>query len=114
MIEKEIIKEKLISIKQRRTTWEMSNRRKNTITLTKLGINIDVMLTEICEGLRWDDYVSGPELDNHASPIPGDVWVFGMTISEIDCYLKFQDKPSGVVLWISIHEAEKPLHFPFK
>jgi len=44
-------------------------------------------------------------------PIPGNIWIFGLNV---DLYLKFQDRPEGPVIWISIHQANYPMNFPYK
>ncbi|MFT8477493.1 MAG: hypothetical protein ABF682_08815 [Liquorilactobacillus sp.] len=68
----------------------------------------------MCNSLTWQNYISGPIADNHQPPVPGNIWIFGLDIDNLSCYLKFQDKPSGTVLWISLHEAEHPLYFPYR
>lgn len=110
----EEIKSILKSIRKRRNKWRMSNRSKNIATLRYLGITDEVAFDSIYNQLRYYDYVRGPEPDNHPKPIPGDIWIFGLVISDEECYLKFQDKPSGIVMWISIHKAIRPLSFPYK
>lgn len=102
------------TIKTKRQNWRLSTRQKNLQALIMLGIDQDLALDEIYYKLQWRDYVSGPENDNHVPPIAGDVWVFGMIISEQICYLKFQNKPSGIIMWISVHPADYPLNFPYQ
>lgn len=101
-------------IKARRNSWQLSNRPKNSRTLMRLGIDSGLVFDEIAQRLSYRDYVRGPESDDHQPPIPGAVWVFGLVISDVVCYLKFQDRPTGVVMWISIHQAEQPLYFPYR
>lgn len=104
----------LKSIRQRRDSWIFSTRRVNLMTLAELGIDQDEILEIIDHTLDWKDYVEGPEADNHVPPIPGNVWIFGLSIDETELYLKFQDRPEGPVIWISIHQANYPMNFPYK
>lgn len=90
----------------------MSPRQKNLLTLAKIGLGQDAVFDEIYQRISIDDYVDGPVADDKGRP--GNIWIFGMTISEVNCYLKFQEKNNNVIFWISIHEAEYPLKFPFK
>jgi hypothetical protein len=101
-------------IKSRRDTWVLSTRSKNLRTLSALGMDSDVLFDDIYHQLSWRNYNSGPLMDDHTPPIPGDIWVFGLKISDLDCYLKFQDKPNGVIFWISIHEQEYSMNLPFE
>lgn len=103
----------LRSIRQRRRLWKLSQRRKNQQTLSVLGIDDELALDNIYDNLKYQNYISGPELDNHTPIVPGEIWVFGLNINGEDCYLKFQDKPSRVVIWISLHIAEYPMVFPY-
>ncbi len=114
MNEKNRVKIKVLEIKRRYSYWQVSGRRKNMLTFAKLGFTSSVILEEIYRKLEWKDYISGPEVDNHKPPIQGEVWKFGKTIAGVTCYLKFQDRPDGVIFWISIHEAQFPLDYPFK
>lgn len=114
MATKEEIENILNDIKLRRSLWRLSTRQKNLETLSNLGIDSVAVFDIIYNVLTWQDYISGPEQDNHEPPIPGNIWKFGLTIEDVDCYLKFQDKPNRIVMWISIHEAQFPLEFPYK
>lgn len=102
------------ALRSRRDSWRLSTRRINLLTLDRLSMTDKIAFGTIYDRLEWRDYVSGPVADNHPQPIPGDVWVFGLTIGDVPCYLKFQDKPSGVILWLSLHETTKPLNFPYR
>lgn len=106
------IKEIITIIRERRSEWKLSPRKKNINTLISLGMDEEIIFDTINEQLEYQDYVSGPEPDKRS--IPGEVWIFGLTISNEECYLKFQDRPSGIVMWISIHKALYPLSFPYK
>ncbi|MFC6290153.1 hypothetical protein [Levilactobacillus angrenensis] len=101
-------------IRSRRDSWQLSTRRINLLTLQRLNMTDEIVFGIIYDRLTWQDYVSGPEADNHPRPIPGDIWIFGLTIGGLPCYLKFQDKPSGLILWLSVHATTKPLHFPYR
>jgi len=101
----------LKSICKRRDSWIFSTRWVNLLTLIELGIDQDEILEIIDQTLDWRDYVEGPEADNHVPPIPGNIWIFGLNV---DLYLKFQDRPEGPVIWISIHQANYPMNFPYK
>ena len=108
------IKNIIKDIQDRREQWQLSPRRKNLLTLDSLGIDQNVAFDMIYNLLSWQNYISGPMPDDHPTPVPGNIWIFGLDIDNLSCYLKFQDRPSGVVMWISLHEAEHPLHFPYR
>lgn len=93
---------------------EVKSEKKNLLTLASLGLDSTAIFDFIYKSLSWRDYVSGPEKDNHKPPIPGDIWIFGLVIENQLCYLKFQDRPNGLVIWISIHKAEYPIYFLYK
>ena len=101
-------------IKSRRDSWLLSRRRKNIVTLTELGLDQEEIFEIIIENLSWTDYVQGPELDDHEPSIPGNIWIFGLNIENNELYLKFQDRPTGIVVWISIHKAAYRLNYPYK
>ncbi|AYM01874.1 hypothetical protein D8911_02285 [Levilactobacillus brevis] len=102
------------NIKAKRSNWRVSKRDKNRELVSILAVPQSEILDMIYSDLSWHNYSSGPKADNHTPQLPGDIWIFGLTISGIDCYLKFQDRPSGVVMWISIHPVEYPLNMPFR
>ncbi|GBG04429.1 hypothetical protein NR996_01735 [Lactobacillus rodentium] len=109
--------EKIIQkILNKRSTWKLSPRRKNTLTLSLLGIDEEEIFELIEKNLKWTDYFEGPEPDNHVPPIPGDIWKFGLIIENNELYIKFQDRPQPLddILWISIHSAEYPINYPYK
>lgn len=107
--------EKIIQdIKNRRDSWIFSLRRKNIVTLTEIGLDQEEIFEIIFEKLSWTDYVKGPEPDDHEPPIPGDIWMFGLNIENNEIYLKFQDRPTGIVVWISIHKATYRMIYPYK
>lgn len=114
MTNRDDVKKIVSKIRTRRDRWVLSRRPKNIQTLTKLAMTDVEIFNLIYQRISWQDYISGPELDNHTKPIPGDIWIFGLTIEGELCYLKIQDKPSGIVMWISVHIAAYPLHFPYK
>lgn len=108
------IKDIIANIRERRSLWKISPRKKNYDCLMVLGIDSTIALDEIYHKLTWDCYVSGPTPDNHIPSRPGDIWVFGLDINQQECYLKFQDKPTGIVMWISIHQSKYPLNYPYR
>lgn len=108
------VKNILKTIFNKRDKWQLSHRRKNLIALAEMGIDENIALDTVYQDLTYRDYSSGPLPDDHHPPIPGEVWIFGLNISDELCYLKFQDRPNSVVMWISLHQAEYPLEFPFK
>lgn len=101
-------------IKKRRNAWRISKRAKNNELVSKLGLPQSEILKIVFDKLSWRDYSSGPEMDDHYPPRPGAIWKFGLKIGPYNCYLKFQDKPSGTVLWISIHPAERSMELPYR
>lgn len=108
----EEIEEILEKIRKRKSKWVLSPRHKNLSTLMALGVDNITMFNIIDDKLSWRDYCEGPEPDNHH--IPGDIWIFGLTIDDHQCYLKFQDRPDETVMWISIHDAEHPVELLYK
>mgnify|MGYP000984424124 CR=1 FL=1 len=108
------VKNLLETIRGKRDKWQLSHRRKNVLALAGLGVDEEIALDTIYQKLSYRDYSSGPLPDDHRPPIPGEVWIFGFNISDELCYLKFQNRPNGIVIWISLHQAEYPLEFPFK
>lgn len=93
--------------------WNLSPRPKNYKTLSALNMNEDDIFDKIYTNISLYNYSSGPLSDNHTPPVKGDIWIFGIMINGISCYLKFQDKPTGIIMWISIHEQEHTLAFPY-
>ncbi|WP_125710674.1 hypothetical protein [Companilactobacillus zhongbaensis] len=111
--------EKIIDkIKNNRPHWKLSGRRKNHLTITQLGSDTEDIFDEVYQNISVANYSSGPLQDNHIPPVDGDIWIFGLRLygenpEGLNCYLKFQDKPNGLILWISLHEQEYPLDFPY-
>ncbi|MDT6980574.1 hypothetical protein [Levilactobacillus zymae] len=114
MVRETELKQLIDQIKHDKSKWRISRRGKNLMAMATLGIDADEILNEIYAGIAWQDYVSGPEKDNHHPPIPGDIWIFGMVLDATECYLKFQLKAHHIVFWISAHPAAYPLHYPFR
>ncbi|KJW13752.1 hypothetical protein [Levilactobacillus spicheri] len=108
------VKQVIALVKSNREKWRMSHRRKNMAAMVTLGIDRDEILNEIYAKITWLDYVSGPENDNHTPPIPGPIWVFGLNLEDVECYLKFQIKNENIIFWISVHPAEHALVYPYK
>ncbi|MCH4009188.1 hypothetical protein [Companilactobacillus sp.] len=113
MINQEAIESVINRIKRKKYTWKMSQRVENLNTLSKLKLTQQEVFNYIFDVLTWTDYISGPEMDRHYPPIPGEVWIFGLEINHVNTYLKFQDRTDGIIFWISIHEARFPLHYYF-
>jgi len=101
-------------IKSNRNKWQISHRAKNYSAAVTLGIDLDGILDGIYQKITWRDYVEVPMADNHHPRIPGDIWRFGMSLENTECYLKFQIKSGNIIFWISTHPAEYPLSYPFK
>ncbi|WP_334329791.1 hypothetical protein [Companilactobacillus sp. HBUAS59699] len=112
MISREKVNEELQNIFSRRNEWRLSMRPKNLETLSRLAIDEKIAFEILVDNLTWKNYISGPKPDNHMPPSTGDIWIFGININSEECYLKFQDKPNGIVIWISYHIALYPLHYP--
>jgi len=104
----------LVQVKARRQKWQLSYRRKNLLTLSYLAVTEKVLFDLVYHKLSYRNYLAGPMPDNHVSVIPGNIWLFAMVIEHQTYYLKFQDRPSGMIMWISIHVAEWPVRYPFK
>ncbi len=80
-------------IKLKRNNWQISHRAKNySAAVTLKFMDLDGILDSIYQQITWRDYVNGPMADNHHPRIPGDMWLFGIDIENIECYLKFQIK----------------------
>lgn len=107
------IRRLLTKIKAKSNRWQLSPRPKNIELMKTAGASKKDIFERIYHDINWQDYLAGPEADNHVIPIPGDVWVFGMDLFGVPCYLKFQDRPTGVVVWISIHQASYPFQYPY-
>ncbi len=93
--------------------WHLSPRPKNYKTLSPLNMNEDDIFDKIYKNISLHNYSSEPLSDNLIPPVKGNIWIFGLMINDINCYLKFQDKPTGIIMWISIHEQKHPLVFPY-
>ncbi|BDZ30266.1 hypothetical protein RA086_03660 [Lactiplantibacillus sp. WILCCON 0030] len=96
----------LEQIKGMTSQWRLSPRPKNIELLQELGLSKEDVFAEITKMITWQDYLTGPERDNHRVAIPGEIWVFGTVLYQLPCYLKFQNRPTGVIVWISIHRAK--------
>ena len=60
------------------------------------------------------DYVRGPDQDRGYPQ--HDVWVFGLRVNDTELYVKIQvfAEPPARCVCISFHEAERPMHYPFR
>jgi len=96
-----------------REHFVFARRRVNLDTVAQLGITRR-HAQELVMGLTPEAYVSGPSPDhNHAGL---EMWVFGMRVSDSEMYVKLQviiDSPMRCVC-VSFHEAERPMHYPFR
>lgn len=108
------IKSIVMTVKNRRAHWLLSSRAKNYQTLSKLGLTDQIVFDLILKKLSLGNYISGPLMDNHIPPVAGNVWIFGLILMSTECYLKFQERPSGIIIWISIHEAKYRLIYPYE
>ena len=91
------------------------NRPKNQNCLAELRIT-PLERRKAIECLSPENYISGPEQENQ-NPAH-DVWVFGLLIEGSSIYLKFKVFSDENLIQrayvMSFHEADYPLHFPFK
>lgn len=65
-------------------------------------------------GLTVDDYCEGPDPDRD---MPGEVWVFGVNMSDTDIYIKLKLAPAEsqiIAKCLSFHPSKHPLRFPFR
>ncbi len=92
------------------------NRDKNLAFLARHGFTARER-KEIILGLRMDDYVKGPEVDDRWPDGPKCVWVFGVQYEGIHIYIKLklieEDKEKRAIC-ISFHEAEFSMRFPYR
>ena len=110
------IEEIIQKIRDKRRDWKLSPRRKNILTLVLLGVDEEEIFELIDKNLKWTDYFGGPEPDDHEPPIPGNIWKFGLVIGNHELYIKFQDRPQphDDIMWISIHQADYPINYPYR
>ena len=88
-------------------------RQASLQTLRELGLT-KRNLEEILLTLSVSDYCKGPDPDRDK---PGEIWVFGKHIQEVDIYIKLKiahvDK-TKIAKCISFHVAEFPLKYPHR
>lgn len=88
------------------------NRPEFRDTLAYLGIKTEQAKQAIL-GLTYLDYSCGPEKNDRGKP--GNIWIFGVTISGVEIYVKLSDNfQKGVAVCISFHIAARSLNYPFK
>lgn len=88
-------------------------RPPNNSTFLSLGLTKKVVELEILS-LSVIDYSSGPSPDRD---VAGEIWIFGKEINGHEVYIKLKIaniNGSKIAKCISFHEAEFPLHYPFK
>jgi len=92
----------------------VKGHQKNLQALAELGLT-ERQREEYILSLSVEDYVAGPIRDELK---PGDYWVFGRNIGNIEVYIKLKliqtrnDDEKAVCL--SFHAAERPLKYPLK
>ena len=94
-------------------TWDIVLRQENIDGMAELGFTLDDVRDEILD-LDVSDYSEGPVPDRD---VKGDLWIFGRIIQEKEVYIKLklaQLQSLKLVKVISFHQANKPLHYPFK
>ena len=94
------------------TRFTLVSRPETLGSLARLGITRR-HAEALVMALKAEDYVSGPDPD---SKYPGlEMWVFGLTLSEHEVYVKLQVllNPAHCVC-VSFHIAERPMHYPLR
>ncbi|WP_051200173.1 type II toxin-antitoxin system MqsR family toxin [Butyrivibrio sp. FCS006] len=91
--------------------FHFAKRKKNMDTLARLGITPAGCISYINE-LTYKNYLSGPS-DDRDTGDKACVWEFGMTIQEMDVYIKIKHIPIDDLLAISFHEKEKEFVFRY-
>lgn len=112
MTKPEEIKLVISKIKSKRQRWNFVPRPKNFMILNELGISQELLFDEIFKNITWRNYYRGPLTDNHTPKWPGDIWIFGLEIMNINCYLKISDMPNDIY-WISIHVPQFKMNLPY-
>lgn len=100
------------SLKENYSKWVTVPRPENQQTARDLGMSSKAILHYICQHLSPQNYVDGPLKDTSQHGYSGDVWIFGLTIRDIECYLKVQ-RQTDWDCWISIHESKHSIHYFF-
>jgi len=93
----------------------VTHRSENEETLLKLGYTPKNAIDELL-GLTFMDYHKGPELDE-SSGKPGDVWIFGKKVQEVEVYIKIRlvsTKKYTTGVCISFHEAHYKMVYPYR
>jgi hypothetical protein len=84
---------------------------KNLRFLQGLGLSEELALRIVSE-LTPAHYSTGPLPDNNGDR--GDYWVFGRDVRGKSAYIKLCETQARDMICGSFHEAERPLHFPFR
>lgn len=103
--------ERVRALLQSRENFFVIPRRSTLEELACLGMKESDLLEEI-KGLSEQDYSSGPESDRDPD-YPGEIWVFGKEIDEIEYYIKLKIE-AGQVIVISFHEANYCMRHPYR
>jgi len=89
-------------------------RPKTQDTLSRLGINIKILLQELAT-LTIENYSSGPDPND---AFDGYVMVFGKIICGQEIYIKIantdQTGVTRMAVCISFHDADYPITYPYK
>ncbi len=89
------------------------DRKKNEELFLELGMTKRAAKEEL-RRLSVENYSSGPVSDEKIKGVC--VWIFGMTLGEIEIYIKFRDlrQKKKLLLCLSYHKAQWPLELPYK
>ena len=90
---------------------EIADRKKNMDTFAMLGITATGCL-EYLRQLTYKNYLSGPS-DDRDTGEEKCVWEFGITIRELDIYIKIKHRTEDNMLVLSFHKAEQPFIFRY-
>lgn len=108
------IKAFLDEFKVKMNTFDIifKDRKKNEQALYDIGITA-LQRRAALQKLKVDDYYRGPINDEYD---PGSLpfWEFGVTINNIQIFIKISLWKSKQVLCISFHPAEHKMNFPYK
>jgi hypothetical protein len=86
------------------------NRDKNRDGLIAIGITKH-QRAEVVRSLTPEDYCEGPLPDPTR---PGDIWVFGKQVEDIEVYIKLKLTQTEAPKCLSFHPAEHTLRYPLR
>lgn len=81
--------------------------------LRELGWTHTILFDHLKHHLEIHHYLKGPEADNDVTKNDGEIWTFGITIENIDVYVKIKTLPNGCKC-LSFHPKEYEFNFPFR